>query len=76
MRYSYSDRVAQMVERDASNIKVVSSILTVVKVFFTFMVEMHSLESTFPKYIYIYIYILLLKKLPKQKMCIIHIYAI
>ena len=32
MRYSYSDRVAQVVEHDASNIKVVSSILTAVKV--------------------------------------------
>ena len=39
MRYSYSDRVAQVVERDASNIKVVSSILTAVKVIFTFPVE-------------------------------------
>ena len=47
MRYSYSDRIAQVVERDASNIKVVSSILTAVKVFFTFPVETHSLESTF-----------------------------
>ena len=54
MRYSYSDRVAQVVERDASNIKAVSSILTAVKVFFTCPVETHSLESTFPNYIYIY----------------------
>ena len=35
MRYSYSDRVAQVVERDASNIMVVSSILTTVEVFFS-----------------------------------------
>ena len=41
MRYSYSDRIAQVVERDASNIKVVSSIVTAVKVFFTFPVERH-----------------------------------
>ena len=47
LRYSYSARVVQMAERDASNIKVVSSILTAVKVFFTFPVETHSLESTF-----------------------------
>ena len=47
VRCSYSDRIAQVVERDASNIKVVCSILTAVKVFFTFPVETHSLESTF-----------------------------
>ena len=33
MRYSYSDRVAQVVERDANNIKVGSSILTVVNIY-------------------------------------------
>ena len=52
MRYSYSGRVAQVVERDTSNIKVVSSILTAVKVFFTFPVETHSLKSTFSKHYY------------------------
>ena len=41
VRYSHSDRVAQVVERDASNIKVVSSILTAVTVFFTLPVETH-----------------------------------
>ena len=56
MRYSYSDCVAQMVERDASNIKVVSSILTVVNEFFTFPVETHSqLRTLFPN-IHIHIY--------------------
>ena len=54
MRYSYSDRLAQVVERNASNMKVVSLILTAVKVFFTFQVETHSLESTFSKYVTLY----------------------
>ena len=47
MRHSNLDRAAQTVERDASNIKVVISILTAVKVLFTFPVETHSLESQY-----------------------------
>ena len=54
MHYSDSDlhRIAQMVDRDAMNIKVVSSNLIAVKVFLTFPVETLSLESILSKHYY------------------------